>query len=326
MNITRSPVAAVGAAMLALSLAACGTTQVGSATAAVRPVPPRQLAMTDAAANLRAVPIPPGARRDPSVPASLTGVAGQPPQALGQIDDSAYWTVRGTPQAVLAGIRAKLPHSFAFAASGTIGGLYMMPLNGGLHPKAFASSLTITLPMTFYDEFTLPAGPKLTERAVFVSAALIAAGEVFIRVDAQDSWPMRRTAATQVPSTVTSVIINGVSAGPIIAGNDVIVTSPGVIRRIVALVNGLTLRATGVAYHCSARFGEQYRLVFDHDGTTVATADLTPSACDVVGLQTRVPLLLSGAHGFLTHLAAITRLPAGFGYRPGLAAPAWPPR
>jgi hypothetical protein len=318
VNITRSPLTAVGAAVLALSVSvtACGSTHV-SALVAGKSISPRERAASDAEANLAAVRLPAGASRVTSLPASLTGLEGQAPQVIGQIDDSQYWTVRGTAESVLSQIRAKLPHSYGLTASGSVGGLYMMPMNGPAHPTIQTSSLTIPLPVMWYDGFTLPAATGLTERSVFVSVAQSTTSQVVVRLDAQDSWPMSRTVANEIPSDVTAVTITATSPGPMIADNQVTVSSPTQVRRILALVNGMQLRATGVEFHCAVRFATLYSLVFAKGGTTVAKVNLIPSVCDVLGLQTgsAAPDLLTGAKSFITHLAAITRLPTGLGYR-----------
>jgi hypothetical protein len=282
------------------ALAACGSihvTPVSTASAT-----PRGRAASDAAANQASFVAPRGARRRASAPALLS----QAPLTIGQLDNASYWQAAGSPATVLAWVRAHLPSRFTLLASGTEGGFYMTPYHAGI-------TVPSSGPRLWYDEFGLPAvAGELPVRILVVSVASAGSGQTSIRVDAEDSWSMVRTAAQRVPSTVSAVTITQVRpVGPVGVGGTSIVTSPGLVRKILNLANGLPLYATGVAAPCPAQLAPGLRISFlDHAGGPVAaTATVDAATCGTVSMVINGhEMLLGGGTQFERQVEAIAGL------------------
>jgi hypothetical protein len=133
-----------------------------------------------------------------------------------------------------------------------------------------------------------------------------------IRVDAEDSWAMTRTAAQRVPGTVTAVTVTPEHvAGPIIIGDSVTVTSPADVHRLLSLVNGLPVFASGVAYSCPAQLSSGLRLVFRDgvNGPVAATATANPTGCGTVSLTIdgRPAVVLGQASAFVPQVESVAR-------------------
>ncbi|MGD0555365.1 MAG: hypothetical protein ABSA93_10340 [Streptosporangiaceae bacterium] len=290
-----------------------GSTASGSAVSTVSHETPKQRAEADAAANLASFVAPPGARRLARVPsdaASLNKVT----LTAGQIDDTSYWQLAGTPDTALSWVKTHLPSKFTLLSSGTVGGIVMTPYVAGTSGSAPA---TIS-----YDEFALPAvAGTLPARVLLVSAVSVSAGQTVIRVDAQDAWQQARTDAQRVPSTVTEVTVAEARAsGPISVGDTKAVTSPALVRKLVALVNGLPLypTASSGAWVCPMQLMAPLRLIF-RDGTagkTVATATVNSEGCGTVSLVigSGPAVELGNAAQFATQVRALTTL---VGVNPG---------
>lgn len=316
--ITRTRAGALCGALVALTVAACGSVHAGQITAASGPSP-RDRATADAAANLTSFTAPPGARRIAQIPSAATWLK-QAPLTTAQIDDVSYWQVTGSPVTELTWVRQHLPHSYTLAVSGTEGGLYMTPYSVKIRPGGSSGAVSALGPHVWYDEFTLkPVAGVLPVRALIVSVASAGKNTTVIRVDAQSSWSMAKSPAERVPGSVTSVTITPVRVGgPIIAGSPTVVTmsSAAEVRKIATLINDLPMYAANVSRACPAPVLEGVRLVF-RDGTSgpaLATATADTYQCGTVSLTigSHALIVLGNAAQFVRELDSVAHLSAGF--------------
>lgn len=253
--------AAVGIAMTAATLAGCaapgrstqaasGTSAVSSGTAAsgtpsrsgTRALTPRQRAETDVKAILAAFVPPPGARRLAKAPAG--GSLNQPVTSLvdaTQADGTTFWEAPGGPLPLLSWEIAHVPHRFA------------------LGDADFG-------PPTWDRAFDLPPVPGvLTSREMVVEVTGLGDGETGIRVDAEVGWQPARTASDRVSAAAGAVTIAEFShfgaTRPV--RQPVTVTSPAVVKRLAALVNGLAISPfNGSAASCPSPFTSYLELTF----------------------------------------------------------------
>lgn len=271
------------------ALAGCGTAHPGQVRPTASTAPsaagsagtPQQRAAADAAAILASFVPPPGARRLPRAP-SDTGQTLSPLQGIPQVprdpvDDGAYWTVPGQPQAVLAWERAHIPRRFT--AKGT----------GG--------------PASTAEQFLLPPVPGvLDSRLMLVSVFRAPGGQSTIEVDAEVNWLPARLPSERVPdgvAAVTIIAIQGHSPLTRPLPAPVTVTNPVLVRRIAEFVANLTPELPG-AFSCPMDTGRALRLKFSGNsggpGLAVATANLT--GCNGVDFSTdgkQQPELSGGA-------------------------------
>src|ERR1035438_7488246 len=104
------------AACAAMAVAGCAATHTttGPVTAASRtvvPPKPRERAVADAAAIVRAFVVPPGAQRLQKAP-NVLKVPISTLVSITLVDDVSFWRASGQPQAVLAWEQAHLPRRF----------------------------------------------------------------------------------------------------------------------------------------------------------------------------------------------------------------------
>jgi hypothetical protein len=222
---------------------------------------PRERAVAEAAALLRAFVVPPGGRRLAKAPDALKA----PISTLVSttlVDDVCFWRVPGQPEAVLAWEQAHLPHRFT-------------PEDADFGPPSWDRTFSLT-----------PVPGVLNARDLVVEVTGAGNGQTAIRVDAQVSWQPPRPAAERVPPDARAVTITQVSGPDPNAGRPpapVTITDPGVVRRLAALVDGLGLSTIGPAVSCPMVAGDQIRLTFlaRTGGPPIAVAQ-APAACGTV--------------------------------------------
>jgi hypothetical protein len=249
----------------ALLLAACAAMAAGCATGPGTAVSakPRERAVTDAAAILKAFAVPPGAQRLQQAPRALQ----VPITTVGSttlVDDVSFWRAPGQPQAVLAWEQAHLPRRF------TLG-------DADFGPPSWDRT------------FSLPPVPgALNTRDLVVEVTGAGHGQTAIRVDAQVSWQPPRPGRERVPAATRVVTITPLPSLNPHAGRPpapVTITSLRVVRRITALVDSLQLSTIGNA-PCPAALGGGIRLTFraKAGGPPLAVAQ-GPAPCGTVQLS-----------------------------------------
>ena len=247
------------AACAAMAGCAATHTTAGSVTA-VSPTP-RERAVTDAAAILKAFAVPPGAQRLPQAPDALK-VPITTVVSTTLVDDVSFWRAPGQPQAVLAWEQAHLPRRFT-------------PGDADFGPPSWDRTFSLS-----------PIPGVLNARDLVVEVTGAGNGQIVIRVDAQVSWQPPRPASDRVPSAARVVTIAQLpSLGPHARPPPAPVTITGlaVVRRLAALVDSLQLSTIGPDASCPAAFGGGIRLTFlaRAGGPPLAVAQ-GPAVCGTV--------------------------------------------
>jgi hypothetical protein len=250
------------AACAALAVAGCGTAHMaaGSTTTAASGTP-RERAVTDAAALLKAFAVPPGARRLPQAPDGLkTPITTLVSTTL--VDKASFWRAPGQPQAVLAWEQAHLPRRFT-------------PGDEDFGPPSWDRTFSLS-----------PVPGVLDVRDLVVEVTGAGHGQTAIRVDAQVSWQPPRPASERVPSAARAVTISQLPSlipHPGRLPAPVTITSLAVVRQLAALVDNLQLSTIGPGASCPAAFGGGIRLTFlaRAGGPPLAVAE-GPEACGTV--------------------------------------------
>jgi len=197
------------------------------------------------------------------------------------IDDVAWWRAPGAPMAALDYVKAHLPGRFkplgeSFGA-----------IPSADQPRGPGSP---SLPPSTYQRagysFAVQSGLAPLEGAeMLVDVARSASGQTYVRVDAQLAWTPARSPAERVPASASVVVITAQPDmnKPHDVPAPVTVTSPAEVRRIVALLDGLTLDGRGL-HGCLAETGKAITLAFlGHVGGPVlaAAGEPVPSCGDV---------------------------------------------
>jgi hypothetical protein len=234
-TVAATTVAATTAA--ATPVAATTAVTTAAATPAVAaPVPPSQVAAADAAALLPLLILPPGAAASSGPPAGA-GPALVPPSiapATPNLATSvAYWTVPGTPAAVIAYVAAHPPAGGRFSGSG-FGGQY------GVITSRF-------------EGFDFPATKILAQRSLGLTAVALSPTTSAVLAEAADVWLTPRPASERVPSaarlaTVTIVTQALLSEGPHpppLTTRRIRVTDRAKVRRLIAAVDALPAAQPG---------------------------------------------------------------------------------
>lgn len=270
-------------------VAGCGTTHAaGTGPAApAKPVTksetPQQRASADAESILSSFVPPKGALRLPSAPESALGTPAAIRGAQNVVQKTAYWQVKGSPQAVLAWEKAHLPRQFTATGSGTIAG----PGAGQVQE----------------DNFTLPAVPGvLPARGLEVAAVSTAGGQSELRVDSQVTWVPTKPLTERIPDSARVVTFSA-STG-MVAGakhpSPVTITKAATVQRLESLVNGLPLLPPGLR-SCPADLGRSIQLTFSatQGGTPLAVANIPSSGCQgvQVTVQGKAQPVLDGGGG-----------------------------
>ena len=248
---------AVGAALAVTGCAATHTT--GSVTAVS--ATPRQRAISDAAAILKAFAVPPGARRLQQAPAALKA----PMTTLvstALVDNVSFWRAPGQPQAVLAWEQAHLPRRFT-------------PGDADFGPPSWDRTFSLS-----------PVPGVLNARDLVVEVTSVGNRQTAIRVDAQVSWQPARPVSERVPSAARVVTINQLASLDPRAKRPhapVTITDLAVVRKLAALVDELQLSTIGPNASCPAFLGGGIRLTFlARAGGPLLAAVQGPASCGTV--------------------------------------------
>jgi hypothetical protein len=222
---------------------------------------PRERAVADAAAIMKAFAVPPGGQRLPRAPDGLkTPITTLVSTTL--VDNVSFWRAPGQPRAVLAWEQAHLPQRFT-------------PEDEDFGPPSWDRTFSLS-----------PLPGVLDARDMVVEVTGAGNGQTAIRVDAQVSWQPPRPAAEQVPSAARVVTITELpSLNPHAKRPPapVTITDPAVVRRLAALVDGLQLSTIGPGASCPAAFGGGIKLTFlaRTGGAPLAVAQ-GPAPCGTV--------------------------------------------
>jgi hypothetical protein len=254
------------AACAAVAVAGCATphTTTGPVTAASQtaaPRTPRERALADAAAILKAFAVPPGARRLPRAPDALKApITTLVSTAL--VDEVSFWRSPGQPRAVLAWEQAHLPGRFT-------------PGDEDFGPPSWDRMFSLS-----------PVPGVLTARDLVVEVTAAGNGQTAIRVDAQVSWQPPRPAFERVPSASRVVtIIQLPSLGPHARRlpRPATITNLAVVRRLAALADSLQLSTIGPGASCPPALGGGIKLTFAaRAGGPPLAAAQGPAACGTV--------------------------------------------
>jgi hypothetical protein len=252
------------AACAAIAVAGCAATNttMGPATARTVASPtPRERAVADAAAILRAFVVPAGGQRLRRAPGALK-VPITTLVSTTLVDDVSFWRAPGQPQAVLAWEQGHLPRRFT-------------PDDADFGPPSWDRTFSLS-----------PVPGVLNARDLVVEVTGAGNGETEIRVDAQVSWQPTRPASERVPSAARVVTITQLPSLDPHARRPpapVTITDLAVVRRLAALVNNLELSTIGPAASCPLPGGGGIRLTFlaTVGGPPLAVAQ-GPAACGTV--------------------------------------------
>ena len=249
-----------------LLVAACAATAAGCAatytTTGLATSPgPRDRAVADAAAILKAFVMPPGARQLQNPPDALKA----PITTLISttlVHDVSFWRAPGRPQAVLAWEQAHLPRRFT-------------PGDADFGPPSWDRTFSLS-----------PVPGVLNARDMVVEVTEAGNGQTAIRVDAQVSWQPPRPASDGVPSAahvVTITQLPGLDPHARRPPAPVTITDLAVVRRLAALVDNLQLSTIGPDAPCPPPLGGGIRLTFlaRAGGPPLAVAQ-GPAACGTV--------------------------------------------
>jgi hypothetical protein len=243
-----------------MAMAGCAThTTTGSVTTAS--LTPRERAVTDAAAILKAFVVPPGAHRLPRAPDALKApISTLVSTAL--VDEVSFWLAPGQPRAVLAWEQAHLPRRFT-------------PGDADFGPPSWDRTFSLS-----------PIPGVLNARDLVVGVTGVGNGQTAIRVDAQVGWQPPRPASERVPATTRVVTITQLPSLDPHARRlpaPVMITDPAVVRGLAAIVGSLQLSTIGPDASCPAALGGGIRLTFlaRAGGPPLAVAQ-GPAACGTV--------------------------------------------
>jgi hypothetical protein len=269
---------------------------------------PQQRAAADARAILGEFVPPPGAVRLAQRPALPGGSPVLGLTATTQADAAGYWRASGSATALLAWEKAHISRSFS-------------------------RQDVLIGPPSWNTVYALPAVPGvLPDREMNVQFYDAGGGMTVIMAEAMVAWQPPRPAWEVIPASVAEVTI----AAPGLLPTKVTITSVPVVRRLVALVNGLPLSTVAKSGPCPS--GSAFTLTFraTADGPPVAVAD-GPGACGQVFLtlngKDEPPLLPADASAYRATVLRIAGLgvhvmrdtpPPLEARRPGAGNPTYP--
>jgi len=177
-----APGTALLLAACAAVVAGCGSAHTATGAGTAASARPRERAVTDAAAILRAFVVPPGARRLPQAPEALK-VPITTIVSTTLVDRVSFWRAPGQPQAVLAWEQAHLPRRFT-------------PGDADFGPPSWDRMFSLA-----------PVPGVLNERDLVVEVTGAGNGQTAIRVDAQVAWQPPRPGPERVPTATRIVTI-----------------------------------------------------------------------------------------------------------------------
>ncbi len=191
---------------------------------------PEQRARADAKAMLADFAVPPGATRLAEKPALPSGSPGMGIVSTTQADATGYWRVTGNAQSLLAWERAHIS-------------------------KSFSAQNVIIGPPSWDTVYSLPAVPGvLSDRELNVQVYDVGGGQTVIMAAAMAAWEPPRPAGEVIPGGVRAVTVSD-GTGPGMAFKPVTITSPVLVRRLVALVNGLPVSTLAQGVPCPSGAG-----------------------------------------------------------------------
>ena len=193
----------------------------------------RRVAVRDAERMLALAVLPPGAVRLSAAPHGDDRLLAKPPQEPSGdlVDRHGWWEVPAPLASVLAFLQANRPPGSRPSGSGQEGG-----------PGVPANEMvSFSFP---------PVSGVVSARSLTLDAVTLSGGGTGIRVDAQVTWVLARSAHERVPAGVHVVKVTSARPGaPAIVS--VSVTAPRTVGRIVSLVDRMSTVQPG-AYSCPA--------------------------------------------------------------------------
>lgn len=251
---------------------AVGALAPGQAAAAVTPGTHRNQvhARADAAAQLAALSLPPGASRvrsDPSVGSTLDGYGWPGPErSPATIDDHQYWRVPGDPQDVEAWVRGHAPSGSQVRSS-------------GLGPGQ---------PSIYYVCFKFPTDAgHVDRRTLIVEVTSARGGGSAVRADAAATWVLEKPRWEHVPASA-HVVTAWLSLGGS-SSRTVTFTSREQVARIKRVIDHEGVKQPEFPPPCPAHAPESVTLVFRAraGGPVLARAGLGPDCPPGMGLSVR---------------------------------------
>ena len=308
----RSRAASVLLAVTVIASAATLTTAGagGSAAASVRVTDKEITAPSDARSLIARLRLPGGAVRSAREPTGDGGSLAHP--AVGvlatptAVDETAFWTLRASPSAALAFVKASPPEGSTLFVSGS-----------GSGPGSRGYS---------YYGFQWPATANVIEtRHLIVAVTALTDGMTGVRADAEVVPITPRGSSERIPARAARLSVTSTARG----GRQIqiaTVTSPAKIRTLIAVLDGLPLLPPDHPFECGPSGPEPVQLAFyaRGGGAPLATANFEPYPttstlgwCSTVGLtidnRAMKPLLLAlwwPASGLSRFPPLITRLDA----------------
>jgi hypothetical protein len=262
-----------------LAAATAGLIAASGGAAAPNAPPPtragnKAAAGQDAHALLGLLQLPPGATPSATEPAGDDGVLSSPgvgaPATPTLVDDSAFWTVAGTPASVIAYVKAHAPAGSTLSTGGT----------GSQPGKPTTTSLGYALP-------ALPG--VISSRVLAITVAPLPDGLIAVRADGEVVWIIPRPASEHIPpaAEVTVAVIDpGVPASKLPRPR--VITSRRTIEALTATLNALPLFPPGI-FSCPADRDAAILLTFapTRGGTAEAVATIRLGGCGGVSLKLR---------------------------------------
>jgi hypothetical protein len=250
----------LAAACVAMAVAGCAAAHTTGPVTAVSATP-RERAVVDAAAILKAFAVPPGAQRLQQAPDALK-VPITTLVSTTLVDNVSFWRTSGQPQAVLAWEQAHLPRRFT-------------PGDADFGPPSWDRTFSLS-----------PVPGVLNDRDMVVEVTGAGNGQTAIRVDAQVSWQPHRPASERVPPTARVVTITQLPSLDPHARHphaQVTITDLAVVRRLAALIDHLQPSTIGRDASCPASMGGGIRLTFRAKaGSPPLAVAQGPAACGTV--------------------------------------------
>jgi hypothetical protein len=219
----------------------------------------RGAARRDARYLLSRLRVPPGATSVSAQPAGADGWLKAAPALTGTSAGAhAWWTVPGTPDAVLADIRSRPPVGATLLGTATAGN-------------------SRTGRMVQELDYGWPAIPGvIRSRQLAISVTTVSGGVTGVLVQAESEWTVPRPASERVPAGTHEIDITVAPPGGPVT-RTLAVTDPGKIRRIVALFDAMPIAQPGT-YACPLELNPRL-LTFTFraapDGAALAQATYT---------------------------------------------------
>jgi hypothetical protein len=250
----------------------------GSAAAASSRATANEVAArADAGSLLARLRLPGGAVRSAREPTGDGGSLARPAVGVlatpSAVDESAFWTLRASPLAVLAFVKASPPAGSKVWVSGS-----------GSGPGS---------PGYSYEGFQWPAITNVVEtRQLIVEVTSLSDGMTGVRADAEVVAITPRGSSERIPGGATRLSLTSTARGgrPTRIAT---VTSPAKIRTVIALLDGLPLLPPDHPFECGPSVPEPVQLAFyaRRGGAPLATASFEPYPttsswgwCSTVGL------------------------------------------